>query len=132
MMKSLQILSKIFNLSINKGKFIEALKLLKVVPVFKNKGSAIEMGNYRPISLLSSMDKIFGKIVHKRMVRYLEAKNILYEEEFGFRKNSSTFHSLVCLTEKIRDALQLGKGDLACGIFIDLQKAFETVDHEIL
>ena len=68
--------------------------------------------------------------MHKRMISYLEAKNILYKKQFGFRQKSSTVHSLICLTEKVRDALD--KGDLASGIFIDLQKAFDTVDHEIL
>ena len=87
-------------------------------------------GNYRPISLLSNVDKIYEKIMHKRMISYLEAKNILYKKQFGFRQKSSTVHSLICLTEKVRDALD--KGDLASGIFIDLQKAFDTVDHEIL
>ena len=56
------ILSKIFNLSINKGKFIDVLKIVKVVPVFKNKGSPLETGNYRPIFLLSNVDKIYEKI----------------------------------------------------------------------
>lgn len=124
------ILAKMFNLSISKGKFIDALKIVKVVPIFKNKGSPLEVGNYRPISLLSNIDKIFEKLVHQRMTSYLEAKNILYKRQFGFRKKNSTTHSLICLTENIRGALE--KGDLACGIFIDLQKAFDTVDHEIL
>ena len=104
--------------------------VVKVVPVLKNKGSPLETGNYRPISLLSNVDKIYEKIMHKRMISYLEAKNILYKKQFGFRQNSSTVHSLICLIEKVRDALD--KGDLASGIFIDLQKSFDTVDHEIL
>ena len=124
------ILSKIFNISISKGKFIDALKLVKVVPVYKNKGSPHETGNYRPISLLSNVDKIFEKLVHKRMTNYLEVNNILYKNQFGFRHKNSTIHSLICLTENIRNAIE--KGNLACGIFIDLQKAFDTVDHEIL
>ena len=124
------ILSKIFNISIRKGKYIEDLKLVKVVPIFKNKGSPFEAGNFRPISLLSNIDKIFEKLVHKRMINFLEAKKILYKNQFGFRHKSSTTDSLICLTENIRVALDSGK--LACGIFIDLQKAFDTVDHEIL
>ena len=68
---------KIFNLSISKGKFIDVLKIVKVVSVFKNKRSPLETGNYRPISLLSNVDKIYEKIMHKRMISYLEAKNIL-------------------------------------------------------
>ena len=112
------ILSKIFNMSISNGEFIGDLKLVKVVPVFKNKGSSLETGNYKPISLLSNIDKIFEKIVHKRMSDYLEAKNILHVKQFGFRKKSLTVYSLIYLTEKIHDALD--KGDLACGVFIDL------------
>ena len=54
-------------MSIRKGKFIEDLKLVKVVPIFKNKGSSVEIGNYRPISLLSNVDKIFENLVHKHM-----------------------------------------------------------------
>ena len=123
------ILSKIFNISISKGKFIDALKLVKVVPVYKNKGSLHETGNYRPISLLSNVE-IFEKLVHKRMINYLEVNNILYKNQFSFRHENSTIHSLICLTENIRNANE--KGNLACGIFIDLQKAFDTVDHEIL
>ena len=64
------------------------------------------------------------------MSDYLEAKNILHVKQFGFRKKSLTVYSLIYLTEKIHDALD--KGDLACGVFIDLQKAFDTVDHKIL
>ena len=115
---------------IRKGKYIEDLKLVKVVPIFKIKGSLFEAGNFRPISLLSNIDKIFEKLVHKRMINFLEAKKILYKNQFGFRHKSSTTDSLICLTENIRVALESGK--LACGIFIDLQKAFETVNHEIL
>ena len=112
------ILAQIFNISISNGEFIEDLKLVKVILIFKNKGSSLDTGNYRPISLLSNIDKIFEKIAHKRMSDYLEAKNILHVKQFSFRKKSSTVHSLICLTEKIRDALD--KGDLACGVFIDL------------
>ena len=67
------ILTKIFNLSIRNGEFIEDLKLVKVISIFKNKGSSLDTGNYR---LLSNIDKIFEKIVHKRMSEYLEAKNM--------------------------------------------------------
>ena len=122
--KTALILSKMFNISIRKGKFVEDLKLVKVVPIFKNKGSPVEIGNYRPISLLSNVDKIFEKLVHKRMISFLETKNILYKNQFGFRNKSSTTHSLICLTENIRVALENGK--LACGIFIDLQIRLTT------
>lgn len=124
------ILSKVFNLSMQTGKFIDCLKTAKVIPIFKNKGSPCKVENYRPISLLSNLDKIFEKLVHKRMVKYLDINNVLYKRQFGFQSKKSTIHSLIALTENVKMAIENGK--IACGIFIDLQKAFDTVDHEIL
>ena len=124
------ILSDIFNQSFKTGKFIKALKNVKVIPVFKNKGSPSETGNYRPISLLSNVDKILEKLVHKRMTKFLNRNNIIYNRQFGFREKHSTVHGLATLTEDIKKSIDEGK--LTCGVFIDLQKAFDTVDHEIL
>ena len=84
------------------GKFIQALKHVKVVPVFKNKGSPFEAGNYRPISLLSNVDKVLEKLVHKRMIKFLNRNNIIYNRQFGFRRKHSTVHGLVTLTEDIK------------------------------
>ena len=70
------------------------------------------------------------KLVHKRLNSFLEANSIFYEQQFGFRNNHSTNHALIQITEKIRQALD--KNEYACGTFIDLQKAFDTVNHEIL
>ena len=76
------VLSKIFNLSMSQGKFIDTLKTVKVVPIFKKKGSQNEIGNFRPISLLSNIDKIFEKLIHKRMASFIKANKILYEKQF--------------------------------------------------
>ena len=124
------ILSDIINISFKTGKFIDALKYVKVVPVYKNKGSPFEAGNYRPISLLSNVDKILEKLVHKRMIKFLEDNKILYDRQFGFRCKHSTVHGLITITEDIKKSIDNGK--LTCGVFIDLQKAFDTVDHKIL
>ena len=124
------VLCKIFNLSIAQGKFITELKTAKVIPIFKNKGSCLEVSNYRPVALLSNFDKIFEKLIHKRIMTYLESKSIIYEKQFGFRKNHSTVHNLIVLTEEIRK--NLDKGNFSCGVFLDLQKAFDSVDHDIL
>ena len=123
-------LSGIFNLSITTGKFITVLKIAKIIPIYKNKGSSTDVSNYRPIALLSSFDKIFEKLIHKRIMTFLDKKNIIYKRQFGFRKNHSTIHNLIALTEEIRK--NLDKGNFSCGIFIDLQKAFDSVDHDIL
>lgn len=125
-----EILANIFNLSIQTGKFISSLKTTKVVPVYKNKGSPNDVNNYRPISLLSNIDKIFEKLIHARVVKFLDQNSIIYQNQFGFREKHSTKHALINLTENIRQSID--KGKYTCGVFIDLQKAFDTVDHEIL
>ena len=122
-------LSIIFNLSFHTGKFPDLLKSAKVIPIFK-KGSKLTTSNYRPISLLSNLNKILEKLMFNRVYSFLEKNNILYHLQFGFRQKHSTNHTLVDITETIREALDNGK--LACGVFIDLQKAFDTVNHDIL
>ena len=122
-------LSKIFNLSMKTGTHPDCLKLAMVVPIHK-KGSKLEVGNYRPISLLSNINKLLEKIVHERTYNFLEKYNCLYKYQYGFRRSHSTNHALIEITEKVRQALDSGK--FACGIFVDLQKAFETVNHDIL
>ena len=125
-----EILAKFCNLSIQTGIFPSSLKTAKVVPVFKNKGSIQDLTNYRPISLLSNIDKIFEKLIHSRVVKFLDQNNCLFNHQYGFRKKHSTIHALVNLTELIR--ANMDKGIYSCGIFIDLKKAFDTVDHEVL
>ena len=78
-----EILAKIFNLSIQTGIFPSALKTA-VVPVFKNKGSIQDVNNYRPISLLSNIDKLFEKIIHSRVVKFLVQNNCLFNHQYGF------------------------------------------------
>ena len=90
----------------------------------------MELTNYRPISLLSNIDKIYEKLIYRRLYGFLEKHKVLYKQQFGFRKSYSTSQILLNLSQKVMDALD--KGDYACGVFIDLQKAFDTVDHDIL
>ena len=122
-------LCKIINKSFSSGIFPEALKICKVVPIFKG-GSTEELNNYRPISLLSIFDKIIEKLMHKRLYSFLESHNILFSNQFGFRKDNSTSFALIQITEMIKESID--KKKYGCGIFIDLRKAFDTVNHEIL
>ena len=115
-------LSDIINLSFSTGQFPSKLKTAKVIPIFK-KDSPLECSNYRPISLLSNIDKIFEKLMYSRVIKFLEKSNCIYPLH-------STNDTLINITENIRSALDNGK--FACGIFVDLQKAFDTVDHAIL
>ena len=111
------------------GIFPSILKTSKVIPVFK-KGSPLEASNYRPISRLSNIEKIYEKLMYSRLVSFLNAHNQIYSRQFGFRKSHSTVHTLINIVERIRESLD--NGEFACGVFVDLQKAFDTVDHEIL
>ena len=70
------------------------------------------------------------KIMHKQLYAFLEEQNILFQNQFGFRKNNSTVYALAQITEMIKVSIDSGK--FGCGIFIDLRKAFDTVNHEIL
>ena len=123
-------LTEIINLSFNTGVFVENLKTSKVIPVYKNKGSDLICNNYRPISLLSNVNKIIEKLMHIRLYNFLTKHNCIYESQFGFREKYSTNHALLALTEEVRKALD--DNLLAVGVFIDLQKSFDTVDHYIL
>ena len=120
---------RIINLSFQTGIFPDILKVAKVIPLHKG-GSTQELNNFRPISLLSIFDKIIEKIMHKRLYEFIEEHDILFKNQFGFRKNSSTAHSLIEITENIKESID--KGNYGCGIFIDLKKAFDTVNHKIL
>ena len=122
-------LSVIFNISLRTGTHPELVKTAKILPIFK-KGTQLSTNNYRPISLLSNLNKILEKLMFTRAYNFLEKNNIIYKLQFGFRKKHSTNRALIDITENIWKALDNGK--FACGIFIDLQKVFDTVNHNIL
>ena len=122
-------LSKLVNLCFETGVFPDILKLAKVTPIHK-KESKLEYLNYRPISLLSVFSKIYEKLIYTRVYSYLTKKDLIYSKQFGFRSNHSTNHAIISITEHIRNLLD--NGHYVCGIFVDLEKAFDTVNHEIL
>ena len=94
------------------------------------KGNPELPSNYRPISLLSIFSKIFEKLIYRRLYRFLEVHEVLYSLQFEFQENHSINHALVSLTEAVRKKLDNKR--FGCGIFIDLQMAFDTVNHRIL
>ncbi len=122
-------LKHIFNLSLTTGVIPKQLKIAKIVPIFKS-GDPRNPDNYRPIALLSNFSKILEKIVHARLMSYLEAHNILSGSQFGFRANHSTVHPMVHLSNFISKSFQDKK--LVLAVFCDLKKALDTVNHNIL
>ena len=94
-------LATIFNLSFSAGIFPTILKTAKVILIHK-KDSKTEVSNCRPISLLSSVNKIFKKLMHSRLIQFLEERQILYYKQFGFRKDFSTNHAILNLLEIVR------------------------------
>ena len=123
------LLALLANQSFQSGIFPDKLKIAKVISIFK-KGDPELPSNYRPTSLLPIFSKIFEKLMYKRLYRFLEIRKVLYSLQFGFQVNHSIDHALVSLTEAVRNTLDNKR--FGCGIFIDLQKAFDTVNHRIL
>ena len=122
-------IANICNKSFKTGIFPDQLKLSKINPIHK-KDSKLTISNYRPISLLSNINKIIEKLMFKRLYSFLELHKCIYELQFGFREKHSTDHAILSITQKIQQAVNENK--LVVGIFIDLQKAFDTVNHAIL
>jgi hypothetical protein len=124
-----EILAYINNESMQDGKCPDALKIAKVVPIFKA-GDALSVSNYRPISILPTFSKITEKIIYSRLNKYLSDCNILHQSQFGFRSKLSTSMALLELVDKLTKAVDEKK--ITVGIFVDLAKAFDTVDHGVL
>ena len=85
--------------------------------------------NYRPISLLSNFNRIFEKLIYVRMSSFINKHDLLYTAQYGFRKSYSTQHPILDIVNTIQS--NMDKGHYSCGIFIDLKKAFDAVNHNI-
>ena len=122
-------LTYIFNLCLKTGTFVDEWKKAKVTPIYKG-GSHSDMNNYRPISVLPLVSKIFEKIVFKQLYSYLSSNDLLLHKQSGFRPGHST---ATCLISQINEWLLNIDNGLVNGVLqVDLKKAFDTVDHHIL
>ena len=119
-------LANFFNTFMSLGIFPDILKVGKITPVFK-KGNSQLLTNYRPISMLPIFGKIFEKVIYKRIYSFLTTNNVIYDKQFGFRKQHSTSHAVNYSVNKILSELE--KHNHVIGIFVDLSKAFDTIDH---
>lgn len=122
-------LAFLFNFSLISGKFPAEWKIAKVSAIFK-KGSKLDIGNYRPISVLPILSKVLEKLVHLQVYKYLQDNNILKREQSGFRSKHSTQTSLHYILEDIYK--RTNNCEMVGLVALDLRKAFDTVDHQIL
>ena len=119
----------IMNSSISTGIVPDSLKLAKVIPIHK-KGEKNCLNNYRPISILPTFSKILEKIIHKRLYKFLTNHNIITQSQYGFRPKLSTEHAVLDLQNSIIN--NLDKNNTSIAVFLDLSKAFDTINHTIL
>ena len=122
-------LSEMFNLSLTTGIYPDAMKVAEVIPIFK-KCDHDKSTNYRPISLLSQFNKISEKMLHSRIYSFVTKYNLLSEKQFGFRTNFSRNLAACSVYDEIVN--EIDQNLYNCGIFLDLSKAFDTVNHNIL
>ena len=123
------VLQHLISSSFLQGIFPTKLKRAKVIPLHKG-GSPVELGNYRPISLLSCFSKVYEKIMHKRLTTFLDKNKIIFKSQYGFRAGHSCEHALLEAQYKLNMALD--KKQIAALLLIDFSKAFDMVDHDIL
>ena len=122
-------LTNLFNRCIETGTYLDAFKTAEVIPVYKS-GDKFTCSNFRPISLISPSSKIFEKCIYKQLYHYFTSRDILYKHQHGFRENHSTELAVSQMCDSIIENLE--NKNTTCAIFLDLAKAFDTVNHQIL
>ena len=125
----LQPVSVIINQMLQTGIFPNDLKIAKVIPLFK-KGDESLFENYRPISLLPTVSKVFEKVIYIQLYEYFKQNNLFYDNQYGFRTGHSTEMAALELIDRLYQAMD--NGTVPFCIYLDLSKAFDTLNHDIL
>jgi hypothetical protein len=123
------ILVTIINASLEAGVFPDNLKIARVTPIYKE-GEKDLVSNYRPISVLNCISKIFETVIYNRLLNYLNTYDIITNSQFGFRKGRTTAMPLIEAIDKITAASEASHSTIA--VFLDLKKAFDTLNHDLL
>ena len=121
--------SYIVNISFEMGFFPDRMKIAKVIPILKS-GLKDSFTNFRPVSLLPQFSKILKKILNNRLNKFLEINNTLANSQYGFRNNSATSHALIGLHEQLTKSIDDKLSTI--DVFIDLKKAFDTIDYTMM
>ena len=124
-----EILCHLCNISLQEGVFPDKLKIANVIPLYKSEDPEL-FNNYRPVSILCTISKIFEKVMYSRLINFLNSFKFFVKSQFGFRKDHSTYMPLLILVDEIINALD--SGEIAVGVFLDFSKAFDTVNHKVL
>ena len=122
-------LSKLISQSLLTGIVPKRMKIAKVVPVYKSREQNL-FTNYRPISILPSISKVLERVVYNRLLSFLNLNDSLYQSQYGFRPGHSTVHATSEFVSEVLNSFE--KNEYTVGIFLDLTKAFDSIDHNIL
>lgn len=124
------LLTKLINISLKSGIFPDSLKNARITAIYKGQGEPTDVNNYRPISVLPSISKIYEKVIKCRLVEHLNKNQILSPRQYGFTEKSNTTTAASCLANEIHSTLNSNK---KCAVlFLDIVKAFDCVSFDIL
>lgn len=124
-------LTHIINRSLMTGMIPNQLKIARIIPIYKTSDHKL-LKNYRPISLLPSLSKIYEKVMSNKIMSYLNSQNILYKHQYGFKPKCSTIHPILHLLDKCATDNNLKPKQITLSVLCDLSKAFYVINHKIL